>query len=192
MTGARSRGPQDRPPTPEEQAEITAADRAIEQLLQKVEERPAAASHAAEEIADVPRPAPEMAQGMCTARVMAVDGRTAKIAWRGAAEPLVARIAPDVDKELVAQAEKDRGTVLVECWPGDAPVIVGIVQTRVAREVVIKGETVTIDAEKELLLRSGRGAFRIRQDGDVEIVGSRIMAASRGLFRIVGRLLRLN
>jgi hypothetical protein len=28
--------------------------------------------------------------------------------------------------------------------------------------------------------------------GDVELVGSRIRAASRGLFRLVGRMLRLN
>ena len=192
MTGARLRGPEGRPPTPEEQAEINAADLAIEQLLAKVEERSPDSALAVEEVAEVPRPTPEMAQGMCTARVIAVDGRNAKIAWRGAAEPLAARIAADVDKELVLEAQKQRGTVLVECWPGDAPVIVGIVQTRVPREVVIKGETVTIDAERELLLRSGRGALRIRQDGDVELVGSRIMAASRGLFRIVGRLLRLN
>jgi hypothetical protein len=39
---------------------------------------------------------------------------------------------------------------------------------------------------------AGRGAIRIRGDGDIEIVGSRISAASRGLFRLVGRILRLN
>ena len=34
--------------------------------------------------------------------------------------------------------------------------------------------------------------MRIREDGDVEIVGSRIAAMSRGLFRLVGRVLQLN
>ncbi|MEZ4311015.1 MAG: hypothetical protein R3F14_23480 [Polyangiaceae bacterium] len=43
-----------------------------------------------------------------------------------------------------------------------------------------------------MLLRAGRAALRLREDGDVELVGSRISAASRGLFRIVGRILRLN
>jgi hypothetical protein len=50
---------------------------------------------------------------------------------------------------------------------------------------------VVLEGEREILLRSGRGAIRIREDGDIEVVGSRISAASRELFRIVGRLLRL-
>ena len=50
----------------------------------------------------------------------------------------------------------------------------------------------TIDAAEELVLRAGRAALRLREDGDVELVGSRISAASRGLFRLVGRILRLN
>ena len=49
-----------------------------------------------------------------------------------------------------------------------------------------------IEAEREILIRSGRGAMRIREDGDIEVVGSRISTMSRGLFRIVGRVLRLN
>ncbi len=52
--------------------------------------------------------------------------------------------------------------------------------------------TVTIEGEREVMIRAGRSAIRLREDGDIEIVGSRISAASRGLFRLVGRILRLN
>ena len=43
-----------------------------------------------------------------------------------------------------------------------------------------------------MFLRSGRAALRMRGDGDVELVGSRIATMSRGLYRLVGRVLRLN
>ncbi len=52
--------------------------------------------------------------------------------------------------------------------------------------------TVHIEGEREVLLRPGSGAVRVREDGDIEIMGSRIGAASRGLFRLVGRILWLN
>jgi hypothetical protein len=71
-------------------------------------------------------------------------------------------------------------------------VIVGVVQTRVPREVTLKASTITLEAEREILLRAGRSALRLREDGDVELVGSRIVTASRGLLRLVGKMLRLN
>ena len=70
--------------------------------------------------------------------------------------------------------------------------MVGVLQTRSPREIHLKAAVVHIEGDEEVLIRSGRAALRIRQDGDVEIVGSRIHAASRGLFRLVGRILRLN
>jgi hypothetical protein len=82
--------------------------------------------------------------------------------------------------------------VLVEIDPILGPLVVGVVQRRVPAKVEIRGETVVIEAEREILLRTGRGAMRIREDGDIEVVGSRISTMSRGLFRIVGRVLRLN
>jgi hypothetical protein len=67
-----------------------------------------------------------------------------------------------------------------------------VLQRRLPSTVQLTGQTVVIDAERELLLRAGRAAIRLRDDGDIEMVGSRIMTMSRGLFRIVGRVLRLN
>jgi len=40
--------------------------------------------------------------------------------------------------------------------------------------------------------RCRREVFLAAEDGDVEVVGSRILTMSRGLFRILGRVLRLN
>lgn len=127
-----------------------------------------------------------------TARVVQVLGRTAMVSFRGKSAPIEATLAPEVEREVIVDACTNGDNVLVEVEPGLEPLVVGVLQTRRPREVHIKAETVHIEGEKEVLLKSGRGALRIREDGDIELVGSRISAASRGLFRIVGRLLRLN
>jgi hypothetical protein len=127
-----------------------------------------------------------------TARVLGCAGRRATIAFRGARDPMDAALAPEVDPDIVADAIANGDSVLVECAAGEAPMVVGVVQTRRPREIRLRAATVHIEGDEEVLLRSGRGAVRIREDGDIEVVGSRISAASRGLFRIVGRLLRLN
>jgi hypothetical protein len=76
------------------------------------------------------------------------------------------------------------GIVLVE--EGPPPLVVGMLQTRRPRELKLCAGTVTIEGKQEAIIRAGRAAIRLREDGDVEIVGSRISAASRGLFRLVG------
>jgi hypothetical protein len=139
-----------------------------------------------------PRASPAALQGMRAARVTRVSGRAATIALRGAPSPIEAQIAPEVDPEIIADAAANGDSVLVELAEGEAPLVVGALQTRRPREIRLRAATVQIEGDKEILLRSGRGAIRIREDGDIEVVGSRISAASRGLFRIVGRMLRLN
>jgi hypothetical protein len=82
--------------------------------------------------------------------------------------------------------------VLVEHVDGELPLVVAVLQTRMPEHVHLRGGKIELEAEEEVLLRAGRAGFRLRKDGDVELVGSRISAASRGLFRLVGRILRLN
>ncbi|WP_437491583.1 hypothetical protein WME75_15895 [Sorangium sp. So ce1014] len=138
------------------------------------------------------RSAQPLGAAMRTARVAAIAGRGARIVVRGSAEPLEALVAPEVDPEVIADAHARGDAVLVELCEGALPLIVGALTTQRPKALHLKATTITIEGEQELLLRSGRGAVRIREDGDIEVVGSRISAASRGLFRIVGRLLRLN
>ena len=159
----------------EEQAS-SPADPSIERLLAHVAAEPAA----------------EAAPPLRTARVVAMVSGAARITWRGLREPVEAELDEGVDSELVQKAMENGDRVLVEIDPALGPVIVGVVQRRVPAKVEIRGETVVIEAEREILLRTGRGAMRIREDGDIEVVGSRISTMSRGLFRIVGRVLRLN
>jgi hypothetical protein len=124
------------------------------------------------------------------ARIVGVGGGAALIAWRGRDGRVTALVAPGVEMDLLEQTVEDGGMVLVE--DSSPPLVVGVLQTRRPRELKLSAETITIEGEREVLIRSGRAAIRLREDGDIEIVGSRISAASRGLFRLVGRILRLN
>ncbi|MDC3956949.1 hypothetical protein KEG38_24020 [Polyangium jinanense] len=129
---------------------------------------------------------------LCSARLVSLEGRRAIVTWRGNTTPIEADLAPEVEEELLALALRNRDGVLVEMGAENRPVIVGVLQTRIPREMHIAADKVSIDAAQELVLRAGRAALRLREDGDVELVGSRISASSRGLFRLVGRILRLN
>lgn len=128
--------------------------------------------------------------GLRAARLVSVDKGAALIEWRGNTTRVGAMLAPGLEIELLEQVVEDGGMVLVE--EGPPPLVVGVLQTRRPRELKLTAGTVTIEGEREVLIRAGRAAIRLREDGDIEIVGSRISAASRGLFRLVGRILRLN
>lgn len=130
--------------------------------------------------------------GLRTARLITAAGRAAEIMFRGQRVAVVAAVAEEVEAKVLEQAAKNRDSVLVEVSPDAAPLIVGVIQTRMPRDISLKGARIEIEAEQEVLIRSGRGALRIREDGDVELVGSRVVAMSRGLFRLVGKMLRLN
>ncbi len=176
--------------------EVEQADARLEQLLDRVAERDEAAAAAAARL----EPRPEVATSaatltavaMCTATPTSLRGRRVSLRQRGTVSSVEGELGPGVARELVERAIRDGEAVLVECPAGRAPVVVGVVQSRIPREMTIKAGKVHIDAEQELLLRSGRSAMRLRQDGDVELVGGRIAVMSRGLFRLVGRVLRLN
>lgn len=165
-------------------------DDTLERVLARVSAEPPAPAPAS-----APAPAPAKvaaAPALRTARVVTAAGRAAEIVLRGDRTPIVAAVGEEVESEVVARAAASRDAVLVEIVPDAPPVIVGVLQTHMPRSLSLKGTTIEIEAEREILLKTGRGALRIREDGDIELVGSRILAMSRGLFRIVGKMLRLN
>jgi hypothetical protein len=163
----------------------------LERVLEKIDPPDTSSERRDARSTIEPVPTADSMPALRTARVLFARDRVAEVAWRGG-RPMPAIVAEEVEPALIEHAAKAKEAVLVEVCEGKPPVIVGIVQTRIAREATLRGTTVTIEAEQEILLRSGRGALRIREDGEIELVGSRIVAASRGLFRIVGRMLRLN
>jgi len=151
---------------------------------------PAPPADQAGEIA-VERPAPAFV-GVRSARLISHDGRSAVVALRGDEEPREVPLDSEVDAAIVAEALETGERVLVEADEEGELAVVGVLRSRVPEKIVLRANVIELDAEQEVLLRSGKGAMRIREDGDIEVVGSRISAASRGLFRLVGKMLRLN
>ncbi len=132
------------------------------------------------------------AVSMRTATPLLVTGRTVALNVRGIADEVVAELEPGVSPELVSMAVRNGDAVVVEYAANAPPLVVGILQRRIPETLHLKADKVHIEGESEVLVRSSQGALRIRQDGDVELAGRRLSAMSRGLFRLVGRVLRLN
>jgi hypothetical protein len=102
-----------------------------------------------------------------------------------------AKVLAQVDRSVLEDAIADRQLVLLATSDGQLTVI-GSICTRKPKKLKLEAEHLELTGTKSVLLKAGRAALELRQDGNVELVGSRISAASRGLFRIVGRMLRLN
>lgn len=171
----------------EEEPKPEPKEHALERVLAKVD--PVATPAAEKRPA---RPAPKAVPVLRTARLTGLLPGKAEVTFRGEPHAVEAELGDGVARELLVLAAKNRDSVLVEWSEGVKPIIVGVLQTRIPDELVLKGRTITIEAEDEVTLRAGPSAMRLRKDGEVEVVGSRIAMASRGLFRVVGRILRLN
>ena len=130
--------------------------------------------------------------GLRTGRLVMVERRGVEVLFAGERSPRRAEIDRDVDHEVIQEAFENGDRVLCEPDEEGNPIVVGVVRARKPDTLKISARKIEIEAGEELLLRSGKGALRLREDGDVELIGSRISAASRGLFRLVGRMLRLN
>ncbi|MSP23885.1 MAG: hypothetical protein EXR75_01730 [Myxococcales bacterium] len=171
--------------------EVADADRRLEELLGQI------SVARTDEVSEARTAAPQVPLGLAgvamrTAVPLSVAGRTVRLAVRGLSAEVDGELGLGVSAELVREAARNRDAVVLECVPDGPPIVVGVLQTRIPDELIIRAGKVKIEADEELLLRSGRGAIRLKADGDIELVGSRISAMSRGLFRIVGRMLRLN
>ncbi len=130
--------------------------------------------------------------GLRSARVVDVRGRRATVVLRGEDEAIDVELDADVDAIVVEDAFTNGDRVMLEADSRGELAIVGVLQCRRPELLKIRAETIEIEAEREIKLRAGKAAFRVREDGEVDLIGSRISIASRGLFRLVGRMLRLN
>ena len=140
----------------------------------------------------LPQPLPEPARIALLLGLRWVNEHEVEVTLRTGRASFPATVAAEVDRGLVTQAIADRQLLLAE-WPeGGTPLIVGVVHTRPPSKLHFSADEIELNASRELVLRSGSAALRLRAGGDVELVGSRISAISSGVMRLIGRLLRLN
>ena len=129
--------------------------------------------------------------GLRVARLLELDGTHFVVESLDGNARFRARCAPFVELEFAADALKEGQLALVEQGTSGA-LVVGFVQTQRSRVTHISSSIVEIEGKEEVVLRSGRAALRLRADGTVELLGTRISALSRGVLKLVGRALRLN
>ena len=146
----------------------------------------------------LPEPAAQPVQelayppGLHAAELLEQDNKRGRVRLSREPSPRWVAIADYVEPELLLHALETHQRVLVESDGRGYLCVVGMLQTRVPDVTKLRGRVIEIDAAESLTLKSGRAGLRFRADGDVELVGSRISAASRGLLRLVGKALRLN
>lgn len=66
------------------------------------------------------------------------------------------------------------------------------VSLRPRQEVTIDGNTLTLEGEKEIVLKSGNGSITIRQDGKIILKGTSIVSRSSGRNKIRGASVEVN
>lgn len=178
-------------------AEQTRPDGAAQEVVEVSQPAPTSTSTAAIDwllTEPAPEAAPEIAYppGLHAAELLSQDNRRAQVRLSQEPTPRWIAIADYVETSLLEHAVETRQRVLVESDGRGHLCVVGMLQTRVPEVTKLQGRTIEINATDSLTLKSGRAGLRFRADGDVELVGSRISAASRGLLRLVGKALRLN
>lgn len=172
--------------------EVSEADSRLQELLDKVDAPQPSSDEAAASAPGKPGAVVLPSVSTRTAQPLGIKGRDISLRVRGLDEPVQAKLEVGVARAVVETAISNGDRVVVEQSPGQEPLVVGVLTTRIPEELTLRAKKIHIEGDQEVLIRSGRGAMRVRQDGDVELVGSRISAMSRGLFRLVGRVLRLN
>lgn len=158
---------------------------AIDRVLSLIDESPKDQSLAPRE-----RPSAENA-ALVAGFVQSRTGKDVQVQVLGHAPSQTATIADHMDLELVDRASAE-GDLALLCHVDGCLQLIGVVQTKLPRDTVIRGRNIVVEADEQLTLRSGRAAIQLRSDGAIEMLGTRIAATSRGVFRLIGRALRLN
>lgn len=122
--------------------------------------------------------------------------------------PVPAKLVAGLDRGTLLQHGQRGREVLLLFEQGDPrlPIIVALMEDRLESLIdlmpseadnrplhaVVDGETVTIEAEREILLKCGEGSIHIRRDGKIIVKGTDILSRSSGRQRIRGASVNIN
>lgn len=92
---------------------------------------------------------------------------------------------------LFEEGSPDRPVVLALMEAPDSPETARVLEP-VPRDALVDGERVVIEADREILLRCGKGQIHIRADGTVVVRGTRLLSRSSGVNKIKGGAVQIN
>ena len=125
-------------------------------------------------------------QGVHRAEIVgiAADGRAQVLIPSLGETPLVALSLVPVPAEAL-------GRLAAVTMMDDAPLILGLIQPPVP-EVEADGETLVLEACREVMLRCGKASIHLTADGRVTIRGTQVLSRSDGPNRVQGASVQLN
>lgn len=126
-------------------------------------------------------------QGVHRAEILEVgpDGRAKVLVPMGLGDiPLFAQSLVPVSPALI-------GRVVAVAMMDDQPLILGLIQPPLP-EVETDGETLVLEARREMILRCGAASIAMTADGRVTIRGTQVLSRSDGANRVQGATVQLN
>lgn len=122
-------------------------------------------------------------------------------------KPAKARVLSNVDKALLTGEHGFNNDVLVVFDEGNPqkPIIVGVIQSLVDEIISLKindekqlfkadidNHRVVLEAEKEIVLKCGKGKISINKEGKIIILGTDLISRASGSNKIKGGNVRIN
>lgn len=99
--------------------------------------------------------------------------------------------APLLAQSLVPVPQTAVGRLAAVTMMDDQPLILGLLQPPAA-EVEADGETLVLEARREVTLRCGKASIHLTADGRVTIRGTQVLSRSDGPNRVQGASVQLN
>ena len=147
---------------------------------------------------------PPGALGVDVGRIVQCDGSGRVLVDCGDSMPKSARVVADLtDEQLTAAAETGR-EVLLAYQSGDPerPIVIALLRPQdaparqdrpaVPIEAIVDGETVNIEAKKQIVLKCGKASITLTRAGKVLIRGAYVLSHSSGANRIKGGSVQIN
>jgi len=124
-------------------------------------------------------------------------------------EPKEARVVSGLNREELVRAAESEREVLIAFEKGDIerPIIVALMeqeaesspgielpkkQIEPPKQAVVDGETVKIEARKQIVLECGKGSITIRKDGKILVKGTKLVSRASETNKIKGASVNIN
>lgn len=138
---------------------------------------------------------------VCMLKSIADDGKVVVDYPNDNQGPAIARSVIELTSENINM----NALVVYEKNDTKLPIVVGLIRDRTAtfenrialkrntaNDIIIDGNRVVFDADKEIELRCGKSSLILKKDGKIVIKGIEIVSRSSGLHKIKGATVRIN
>ena len=147
--------------------------------------------------------------GVCVGRIARYEpSRPVMVAFEGGG-PIEARVVAGLNREELACAAESGREVLIVFEKGDIdrPIIVALMEQEAEsppgielpkkqigppKQAVVDGETVRIEARKQIVLECGKGSITIRKDGKILVKGTKLVSRASETNKIKGASVNIN